>query len=344
MKPRKPLKCKVLLSALGRLLGGYRPILSIEITRSCPLSCPGCYAFGANHLGGRSTLKELRDLRGEHLVDRVLSLIREHLPLHVAFVGGEPLIRRRELSGILPQLSQQGIYSLVVTSAVIPWPREWSRLPRVCVTVSVDGLQPDHDQRRAPATYDCILKNIQGRKVDISWVITNRQLLRPGYLDDYLAFWTARPEVRRIWLSLYTPQKGESSEEKITPGSRKRLLRELPALKQRYPQLVLPQGGARAFAQPPQDPEHCTFTRLSLNYSVDLRSRVEPCFFGGNPDCTQCGCAVSAGLHWLHERPLVGGLKAGHIIDWSLGLAGREKGSGRRPHPNGRLGAPARQS
>jgi hypothetical protein len=59
---------------------------------------------------------------------------------------------------------------------------------------------------------------------------------------------------------------------------------------------------------------------VSVNYSADLKTRVEPCFFGGNPDCSQCGCAVSAGLHWLHERPLALGLKAGHLIDASLAL------------------------
>jgi len=38
-------------------------MLSIEITRECPLSCPGCYAFREGHLGGEITLSELSDLR-----------------------------------------------------------------------------------------------------------------------------------------------------------------------------------------------------------------------------------------------------------------------------------------
>ncbi len=45
--------------AWGRILGGYRPNLSIEITRECPLRCPGCYAYGADHLGGGATLRDL---------------------------------------------------------------------------------------------------------------------------------------------------------------------------------------------------------------------------------------------------------------------------------------------
>jgi hypothetical protein len=39
------------VSAWGRILTGYRPNLSIEITRECPLRCPGCYAYGDDHLG-----------------------------------------------------------------------------------------------------------------------------------------------------------------------------------------------------------------------------------------------------------------------------------------------------
>jgi len=320
--PRQPVNVRTLLSAWVRLVRGYSPLLSIEITRECPLRCPGCYAYDANHLGGAVTLRQLRDLHGDALVEAVFDLVRRHRPVQVSFVGGEPLIRHKELSRILPVLGEWGVYSLVVTSAVIPFPAEWTRIPRVRVAVSIDGLQPEHDVRRAPATYERILQNLQGRQADISWVITNQMMARPGYLDEYLAFWTARPEIERIWLSIYTPQKGEQSAEVLTAASRRRLLGELPALKHKYPALILPSGAVDAFAHPPADPSRCTFARVSVNYSADLTTRVEPCFFGGNPDCSQCGCAVSAGLHWLHERPLVPGLTAGHLIDWSLTCGG----------------------
>jgi MoaA/NifB/PqqE/SkfB family radical SAM enzyme len=315
---RQPVRLRTLMSAWGRLLQGYSPLLSIEITRECPLHCPGCYAYDANHLGGTVTLRQLRDLRGDALVDGVLDLVRRHRPVQVSFVGGEPLIRHRELSRILPILSAWNVYSLVVTSAVTAFPAEWNAIPRVRVAVSIDGLQPEHDARRAPATYQRILKNLQGRKADVSWVITNQMMSRPGYLDDYLKFWTSRSGIERVWLSIYTPQRGEHSAETLTAESRQRLVNELPVLKQRYPALILPQGAVEAFLSPPSDPSACTFARVSVNYSADLHARIEPCFFGGDPDCSQCGCAVSAGLQWLREQPLALGLRAGHLIDWSL--------------------------
>src|SRR5678816_2712682 len=107
-----------IISSWGKILLGYRPALSVEITRECPLRCPGCYAYGDDHLGGSITLRQVSDYKGDELVTRFLKLIEEHRPLHVSIVGGEPLVRFRELNQILPQLADAGIYSQVVTSAV----------------------------------------------------------------------------------------------------------------------------------------------------------------------------------------------------------------------------------
>jgi MoaA/NifB/PqqE/SkfB family radical SAM enzyme len=318
--PRQSLDAGKLLTGFSRLLRGYSPLLSIEITRECPLRCPGCYAYGDEHLGGGVTLRGLRDFTGDALVKGVLDVIRQRKPMQVSFVGGEPLIRHKELSRILPVLDAMGVYSLVVTSAVIPFPLEWNALERVRVTVSIDGLQPEHDERRKPATYEKILENLRGRVADVSWVVTNPMLARDGYLDEYLAFWTARPEIERVWLSVYTPQKGEVSAERLTPASRARLLRELPALKRKYPALIFPDGALEAFSAPPKSPGECTFARISSNVSADLKTAIEPCFFGGQPDCSECGCAVSAGLHWLHGYPLVGKVTVGHLIDTALAI------------------------
>ena len=45
------------MQAWGRILQGYRPNLSIEITKECPLRCPGCYAYGDEHLGGDDDIR-----------------------------------------------------------------------------------------------------------------------------------------------------------------------------------------------------------------------------------------------------------------------------------------------
>jgi len=208
----------------------------------------------------------------------------------------------------------------VVTSAVIPIPAAWNSFPKVRVAVSIDGLPEHHDKRRHPATYDKILSNIKNRRVDVSWVITRPMMSRPGYLEEYLTFWTSQPEIGQIWLNIYTPQIGEQSEETLLPEDRRRLVAQLIELKSRFPQLLMTEGIARAFETPPASPADCTFSKLSVNYSADLKHQIEPCFYGGQPDCSQCGCAVTAGLHWIGNKKLVGPLRASHLMKGSIAI------------------------
>jgi hypothetical protein len=84
------------------------------------------------------------------------------------------------------------------------------------------------------------------------------------------------------------------------------------------------------------------FSRMSVIYSADLRTRVEPCFFGGTPDCRDCGCAVTAGLQWIGEKRLIGPLRIAHIIEASI-AAGSLVGRARRiDAPGVRWGMAAR--
>ncbi len=304
--------------AWWRVLNGSSPLLSIEITRECPLSCPGCYAYGDSHLGGETTLRELNDLRGDALVEGVLNLVRRHRPMHVSLVGGEPMIRHRELDRILPQLSEMGVFTMVVTSGVIAIPEHWMNISRFRVAVSVDGLPEHHDERRKPATYERILKNIAGRSVNAHWVITRPMLERASYLEEYVSYWHARPEVDHIWVSLYSPQMDEDSRERLTQEDREFIAQALPSLGRKYPKLLVPEGMARAFVNPPASPDDCLFSKMSMNYSADFQTHVEPCVFGGNPDCSQCGCSISSALHWIRDVKVAGPLRVGHLVGSTL--------------------------
>ena len=292
--------------AWGRLLAGYTPALSIEITRECPLRCPGCYAYGGEHLGGGVTLRELRDFRGQQLVDGVLSLVESHRPVHVSIVGGEPLVRYRELSSILPQLSARGVHVQLVTSAVREIPLEWSRLSRLSIVVSVDGLPPEHDARRAPATYERILKHISGHQITVHCTVTRQQATRPGYIEEFVRLWSTQQETRRVWISLYTPQTGEISAELLTSDDRRRVIDDLLALRVRYPKLQMTKGLIDAYADPPKSPEECVFARMTTTISADLQTTITPCQFGGSPDCANCGCVASAGLNSLVRHRFFG--------------------------------------
>jgi MoaA/NifB/PqqE/SkfB family radical SAM enzyme len=329
----------------GSILSGKAPFLSLEITRECPLSCPGCYAYGNEHLGGAITLRELRDTRGPDLVEGVLRLLREHKPLHVSIVGGEPLVRHRELSELLPQISDMGIWTQLVTSAVRPIPSEWAAIPRLILAVSIDGLQPEHDARRKPATYDRILKHIAGHQVTIHCTVTRQQASRQGYIEEFVRFWSLQPAAKQIWISLYTPQVGEASEERLTPDDRQRVIQELLSLRTRFPKLAMPKGIIEALAEPPRSPSECVFAQTTKCISADFQTPITPCQFGGNPDCANCGCMASAGLNAVARHRLAGGIRVGAIFDASIRVGAAVRRAANifnSPMPlGGSLGSPA---
>ena len=316
---------EAIFSAWGRILSGYTPALSIEITRECPLRCPGCYAYNDGHLGGEVTLRQVRDFKGQELIDKFMEVVDRHKPLHVSIVGGEPLVRYRELDVILPLLSKRGIHAQLVTSAVREIPKHWHGLFRFSIVVSIDGLQPEHDARRTPATYERILKHIQGHKITVHCTITRQQVHRPGYIDEFLRIWSAQPEVEKIWISLYTPQIGEVSEERLRPADREMVVNDLLALRLRYPKLALPKGLIEVYAEPPDSPDDCVFARTTTVISADLKTRVTPCQYGGAPDCSQCGCIASAGLAAVARHQLFGFIPVGTIFNGSLKVGERVK-------------------
>src|SRR6266403_1656476 len=191
------MKTSEILRAWRKILKGEQPSLSIEITRECPLQCPGCYAYDDAHLGGGETLRNLNDRKGQELIDGVLELIDRLRPLHLSIVGGDPLVRYRELELLVPQLLDREIHVQVVTSAFRPMAPGWATLAHMTVVVSIDGLQPEHDARRAPATYDRILKNIAGQQITVHCTVTRQQVNRAGYLEEFLQFWSQRTEVEK---------------------------------------------------------------------------------------------------------------------------------------------------
>jgi MoaA/NifB/PqqE/SkfB family radical SAM enzyme len=308
---------EAIFSAWGRILAGHTPALSIEITRECPLRCPGCYAYGDEHLGGEFTLRDVRDFKGQELVDGVMALVDRHQPLHVSIVGGEPLVRYRELQQILPMLAARGIYTQLVTSAVREIPAEFREIKHLVIVVSIDGLAPEHDVRRAPATYDRILKHIAGHRITVHCTVTRQQVNRPGYLEEFVQFWSAQPAVEKLWMSLYTPQIGEISEERLRPADRRQVVADLMLLRQRYPKLQMFKGMLDVYANPPASPDECVFARTTATVSADLTTRITPCQFGGNPDCSNCGCIASAGLAAIARHKLWGFVPIGTLFTTS---------------------------
>ncbi len=273
------MKKSEVIRAWAGILAGRAPSLSIEITKECPLRCPGCYAFDAAHLGGTTQLRELSDYRGDDLVARVLALIDDlgHFtsPWSVAIqwfvtVNSKRCCRRSRAVACIPRWLR----------AHSGFPEAWLKYKKLNVVVSIDGLQPEHDARRKPATYDRILKNIKGTRVTVHCTITSQIAERPGYLDEFLGFWTSRPEIAKVWFSIFTPQRGATDPEILTPSQRATTIAELRQLRLKYPKLDMPEAVIRELASPPriqkiassQEPPKSSqpiSTRMSLHASLE---------------------------------------------------------------------------
>jgi organic radical activating enzyme len=322
-------KHSAILPAWGRVLRGFKPLLAIEITKECPLHCPGCYAYEPEHLGGGRRLAQLADFRGERLVEQVLALVRRHRPIHLSIVGGEPLVRYRELDVLLPELGRMGVEVQLVTSAVRPIPAHWAALECLHLVVSVDGLPPEHNRRRAPATYDRILRHIQGHQIIVHCTVTRQMAGRNGYLDEFVRFWSARAEVRKLWFSLFTPQEGQYPEERLTAEDRRSVLEELGKIAARHPKVHLPRAVLDGLASPPSSPAECLFAQLTECLSADLATRITPCQFGGRPVCAECGCLASAGLASIGRYKLGGLIPVSEVLALSQKFAAALTGRSR---------------
>jgi hypothetical protein len=120
----------------------------------------------------------------------------------------------------------------------------------------------------------------------------------------------------------------------LLPEQRAFLASTLPLLAERYPKLLMSPGMAKALLKPSNNPQECLFAKMSTNYSADLQSRVEPCIFGGTPDCTQRGCVISVGLHHAQTIKVAGPLKIGHLVKGSVAigsLLNRFRRAGEKP-------------
>ncbi len=315
------MKTSEVVRAWGKILRGAPPSLSIELTKECPLRCPGCYAYDDAHLGGEGvTLRSLSDRKGQELIDGVLEVVDRLKPLHLSLVGGDPLVRYREVEAMVPLLIAKGTHVQIVTSAFRTMPPDWATLPHLNVVVSIDGLRPDHDVRRAPATYDRILKNIAGQKITIHSTITGQMMKRPGYLREFLEFWTPRPEICKVWFSFFTPQVGDRMPEILTPAERAEAIRDLIELRARFPKLDMPVGMLKQFASPPRNPAECVFSLTTQTLSADLKTKVTPCQYGGTPDCSQCGCIASMALSAVAAHKLAGFIPVGAIFKASVAI------------------------
>jgi hypothetical protein len=68
------------------------------------------------------------------------------------------------------------------------------------------------------------------------------------------------------------------------------------------------------YLNPPASPADCIFSQMTTCVSADLHTPIAPCQYGGDPDCSQCGCMASVGFEALGAHRLGGVLPLRQIL------------------------------
>ena len=106
--------------------------------------------------------------------------------------------------------------------------------------------------------------------------------------------------------------------EMLSAHERERAIADMLVLRKQFPKLDMPEGLIQQFAKPPQKPEECVFALTTQTISADLKTKIVPCQFGGNPDCRSCGCIASMGLAAVAAHKLGGVIRVGKIFSTSI--------------------------
>jgi hypothetical protein len=90
------------------------------------------------------------------------------------------------------------------------------------------------------------------------------------------------------------------------------------ALRTEFPKLDMQEEMIRQFFNPPRSPRDCVFALTTETVSADLKTKIVPCIFGGEPDCSSCGCMASMGLAAVAAHKIGGLIPVGAIFKASV--------------------------
>ena len=165
--------------------------------------------------------------------------------------------------------------------------------------------------------------------------MTRQLVQRSGYLEEFARFWQDQPHCRKIWFSLYTPQIGEESAEKLRPEDRREVVGDAAGAARALPQDRDAKGHDRGLREAAGIARGVHLrARRRESVSADLQTRITPCQFGGRPDCANCGCIASAGLGAVGRYQLAGPLRVDHVFNASLAIGSAVRSVRQRLSPS----------
>jgi radical SAM protein with 4Fe4S-binding SPASM domain len=169
--------------------------LAWESTLRCNLDCLHCgsdclkdNAAGGDEISAVEMKGILKDIAEVYDPDQIT----------VPLIGGEPLVRRRDILDVGSYAASLGYHWGIVTNALLlnqDTIKELKAAGLQAISVSVDGIEADHDaQRRRPGLHKIVVLALQGlledpfyRKFDVICCVTKINIERlEGFLEDLL--------------------------------------------------------------------------------------------------------------------------------------------------------------
>ena len=152
-----------------------------ECTLRCNLRCAHCGSSCTPH----SPVRELTTAE----VKGILETIAEDFDtsrIFVSITGGEPLLRK-DLFEVVEYMTELGLRSCIVTNGTLLDDAAAARLVAAgmrTVTISLDGLQPEHDEVRGRGTFPRTLAALGAARRAGMRIVEAITCVRPANLDD----------------------------------------------------------------------------------------------------------------------------------------------------------------
>ncbi|MBC7220948.1 radical SAM protein [Candidatus Bipolaricaulota bacterium] len=201
--------------------------LTISPTRSCNLSCTGCYA---------GTENDARTLSFA-VLDRVVQEMEDLWGARFAVIsGGEPFLYQSEGNDLLNLAERHPkLYFLVYTNGTVidrPLAKRLAEAGNVTPAISVEGTAPTTERRRGDGTFTKVLEafrhlRAEGVPFGISMTAT-RENCEELLSDDVVGFYFEGQGALYGWIFQYMPiGRGYDLSLMVTPEQRLRLQRRM---------------------------------------------------------------------------------------------------------------------
>lgn len=262
------------------------PAALVNVTNACNLTCRHCFVFRTDtpsdprdKMNDANMLYQLKVLRDRHKIRSML------------FMGGEPMIRR-ELVLEAMQLFER---SSIVTNGTYGIPSVAGHL----VTVSLDGPRTNNDALRGEGVFQQVKEAVFDRDpTDGTTVILQMTVTKENQhiLEEFVEAVVDWP-VNGVAFTFYVPEKADSSGLAWDDlGDRDRVVRELIALKRKYPIIKANVGALEMMLSDVSlkatgvNGESCGLKRtLPLYVGEGGQFERTFCCYGNNVDCSRCG-------------------------------------------------------